>query len=193
MEDVLIELRIHPTENFLNNLQTVISEGLQFANSFFNRSYLAPHPSLNRQSFGRIHTTSNFFNGQPFSDTILENFIRLTESDTELKRDETKKTCLRPHPLKKKTVEMKQYLRNKKINYKMCKSKPELITLYEKEMEKNKEFEECSICKDSLRISNSIYKLSCCGKTIHSSCLDEWVKYKMDCPLCRAKLPELIS
>lgn len=179
MDDFTIQVSIQPTESFLNSVQSIISEGLEFANNLFNQNNL------------------NFLNPDYIIDStfnpLFEQILQQSTENNQLSRDDTKKICLKSIPLKKKTVEMKQYLRDKNVCYKHCKNKPELIILYEKILKEKKEDVECSICKETINISDNIYKLTCCKNMIHSSCLDEWVKYKMDCPLCRGKLPELIS
>jgi len=47
---------------------------------------------------------------------------------------------------------------------------------------------ECSICMcDENVISNgcSVYKCEKCNNVFHESCMSEWVKMKIECPMCR--------
>ena len=43
----------------------------------------------------------------------------------------------------------------------------------------------CSICLDTINIQ--YYKLKC-NHVFHTACLDEWIKSKNNCPLCRCIL-----
>ena len=40
MDDFIIQLSIRPTETFLNSVQSIISEGLDFENSLFEQNNL---------------------------------------------------------------------------------------------------------------------------------------------------------
>ena len=46
---------------------------------------------------------------------------------------------------------------------------------------------ECSICLEKIKKGTEIYTLPC-GHYFHQKCLDEWVKYKSECPICRNKI-----
>lgn len=52
--------------------------------------------------------------------------------------------------------------------------------------------DDCAICYESLKGSNEdkIYKTPC-THIFHAECLKKWVRSKLECPLCRAKLPTL--
>jgi len=50
--------------------------------------------------------------------------------------------------------------------------------------------DECAICQVKFRNGNKVSSLSC-GHIFHESCIQEWGKYKQECPLCRAKIPIL--
>jgi len=41
---------------------------------------------------------------------------------------------------------------------------------------------ECSICFDSMEHSKNILR---CGHSFHEECINEWIKIKPNCPLCR--------
>ena len=46
---------------------------------------------------------------------------------------------------------------------------------------------ECSICLDNYNIGDKISILSC-NHIFHTKCLNEWLKKKEECPLCRIEL-----
>lgn len=46
----------------------------------------------------------------------------------------------------------------------------------------------CSICQNKF-VDTSKMCYPRCGHKFHYECLSEWVKYKPECPLCRARLP----
>ncbi|TPX34173.1 hypothetical protein SmJEL517_g03153 [Synchytrium microbalum] len=53
---------------------------------------------------------------------------------------------------------------------------------------------ECCICHDKLSARGgnktlSITSLPCCGGGLHSSCLEELLKFSKSCPYCRMDLP----
>lgn len=45
----------------------------------------------------------------------------------------------------------------------------------------------CSICTDKFYYNQDVIKTDCCNNCFHFKCLNEWVKYKNDCPTCREK------
>lgn len=51
--------------------------------------------------------------------------------------------------------------------------------------------QECGICKDNFKRNDMVSKMRNCTHTFHSSCINEWGKYKTECPLCRAQIPVL--
>lgn len=50
---------------------------------------------------------------------------------------------------------------------------------------------ECSICSTKFSLGNKLTTLESCKHTFHYSCLEEWGKYKQECPLCRNPIPIL--
>lgn len=42
----------------------------------------------------------------------------------------------------------------------------------------------CTVCQTNLSENEHIYKLDC-NHVFHEKCLQDWAKYKADCPLCR--------
>ena len=50
-----------------------------------------------------------------------------------------------------------------------------------------KEQKVCSICTDKFYYNQDVIKTECCNNCFHFKCLNEWVKYKNDCPTCREK------
>jgi len=59
---------------------------------------------------------------------------------------------------------------------------------YSKIKIKHKREEICCICMDHFSCNQQVYWLSC-KHLFHDACLNEWVKYKNDCPTCRNELP----
>jgi len=49
---------------------------------------------------------------------------------------------------------------------------------------------DCSICKSGFMIEEDITILLC-NHILHTDCISEWVKYKSDCPVCRAQIPTI--
>ena len=47
--------------------------------------------------------------------------------------------------------------------------------------------DECAICRDKFELENDVTELDC-GHTLHSNCISEWIKYKSNCPICRAEI-----
>jgi hypothetical protein len=43
----------------------------------------------------------------------------------------------------------------------------------------------CTICTDKFYYNQDVIKTDCCNNCFHFKCLNEWVKYKNDCPTCR--------
>jgi hypothetical protein len=50
---------------------------------------------------------------------------------------------------------------------------------------------ECSICSNKYCLGETLTTLDSCNHTFHFSCIDEWGKYKSECPLCRKEIPIL--
>lgn len=57
---------------------------------------------------------------------------------------------------------------------------------------KHKRKQLCLICHEKFSCNQQVYNLIPCKHIFHKCCLDEWVKYKPDCPICRNNL-EIIS
>ena len=49
----------------------------------------------------------------------------------------------------------------------------------------------CSVCQDKFKLGESLSTLQDCKHTFHNECLQEWGKYKQECPLCRSAIPIL--
>lgn len=49
---------------------------------------------------------------------------------------------------------------------------------------------QCTVCMDNIDLNQTIVQTQC-NHIFHSKCLDNWVKYKSDCPICRKKIPVL--
>jgi hypothetical protein len=52
---------------------------------------------------------------------------------------------------------------------------------------KKQNITDCSICYDPYEDGNLLKKLPC-SHTYHSSCIDEWLKMKNKCPICKKKV-----
>ena len=50
----------------------------------------------------------------------------------------------------------------------------------------------CSICQDDIIMSEEVIHLEC-KHTYHSECIKKWVKYKAECPICRASIKTTTS
>lgn len=50
--------------------------------------------------------------------------------------------------------------------------------------------ETCTICKCGLEKTETLCTLKC-NHSFHHNCIQEWGKYKPECPLCRATIPVL--
>lgn len=49
----------------------------------------------------------------------------------------------------------------------------------------------CSICQSNCDLNQFIYRLEC-SHVFHTNCLDEWLRYKTECPLCRSTLRAIV-
>ena len=52
----------------------------------------------------------------------------------------------------------------------------------------------CLICMNSIEfenISRYDYMVSPCSHVFHTNCLTDWMKIKMECPVCRTQLPSV--
>jgi len=51
---------------------------------------------------------------------------------------------------------------------------------------------ECVICYNNIDTSNrTAYMIAPCDHIFHKDCLVQWMEVKMECPICRQKLPSL--
>lgn len=46
----------------------------------------------------------------------------------------------------------------------------------------------CAVCREELVFNEEIGRIAC-GHTFHTHCIEEWGRYKQECPLCRAPIP----
>jgi len=52
--------------------------------------------------------------------------------------------------------------------------------------------EECAICRSEVDLTQpALYMVTPCDHVFHAACLGEWLYYKMECPICRGRLPDL--
>lgn len=51
-------------------------------------------------------------------------------------------------------------------------------------------FEDCSICKESINVGDNIIKLNSCNHIFHKNCIEPWVfsSNRTNCPLCRTEI-----
>ena len=47
---------------------------------------------------------------------------------------------------------------------------------------------DCIICTDSY-IENELVCVLSCNHFFHEKCIEEWIKYKNECPICRTNIP----
>ena len=77
-------------------------------------------------------------------------------------------------------------------DYKTLEKKPGVkininsIDINDKNMEQFSD-KNCSICKDQFEKGNKVIILKC-EHVLHSDCIEEWVKYKSECPVCRERI-----
>ena len=45
----------------------------------------------------------------------------------------------------------------------------------------------CVICNSNFIVNETVTKLKC-KHILHTDCIAEWIKYKAECPICRAKV-----
>jgi hypothetical protein len=55
------------------------------------------------------------------------------------------------------------------------------------EKKKDEEAHNCAICIDELKSGNMVKALNCAHK-FHSKCINDWLKVKLKCPLCKQKV-----
>lgn len=51
--------------------------------------------------------------------------------------------------------------------------------------------DECSICSLKFALGDKLTTIESCNHSFHFSCLEEWGRYKQECPLCRNTIPIL--
>jgi len=72
--------------------------------------------------------------------------------------------------------------------YKTQEKKPDVELCVEGELAtKNHLDKSCVICKSDFELDEKITVLEC-KHILHTECISEWVKYKSECPTCRAKI-----
>ncbi len=52
---------------------------------------------------------------------------------------------------------------------------------------------ECVICYNIIEAHNNDYMIAPCDHVFHKSCLQQWMNIKLECAICREKLPPLIE
>jgi transmembrane E3 ubiquitin-protein ligase len=50
---------------------------------------------------------------------------------------------------------------------------------------------ECVICMSQIYDQYKTYMVTPCGHVFHTRCLVRWMEVKLECPTCRAALPEV--
>ena len=54
--------------------------------------------------------------------------------------------------------------------------------------EKMKENNSCCICLNNYNKKSIVVNIPSCNHIIHKKCLEEWITYKDECPICRTKI-----
>jgi endogenous inhibitor of DNA gyrase (YacG/DUF329 family) len=49
----------------------------------------------------------------------------------------------------------------------------------------------CAICIDALKTGQMVKALPYCSHKFHSKCINDWLKQKLQCPLCKTKVCDL--
>jgi hypothetical protein len=47
---------------------------------------------------------------------------------------------------------------------------------------------DCPICQEKFKLGEKLSTLDYCLHTFHFSCIEEWGRYKQECPLCRTEI-----
>jgi len=50
----------------------------------------------------------------------------------------------------------------------------------------------CSVCLEKFKAGEKVATILC-AHTFHKSCIEEWSKYKQECPLCRKSIPNKVA
>lgn len=133
--------------------------------SFFNQTVnfsLEEEPSqtINRflQSVSNVEIVDNLLNGIMEREQIMED--RMMEIATRESLDQ----------------------------YKTQEKKPDVELCVEGEIATKDHLDKsCVICKSDFELNEKITVLEC-KHILHTECISEWVKYKSECPTCRAKI-----
>lgn len=84
---------------------------------------------------------------------------------------------------------MMEIARRESLNhYKTQEKKPHIkLGIASKIAEESMKNENCAICMSKFEAGDNITGLEC-KHTLHTDCIAEWVKYKSECPVCRADI-----
>ena len=52
---------------------------------------------------------------------------------------------------------------------------------------------ECAVCFTSIDLRPGEYMVTPCDHLFHPSCLQQWMEIKLECPICRAALPDFVQ
>lgn len=92
---------------------------------------------------------------------------------------------------RQRTVEntmMEMAMRESLDQYKTQEKKPDVELCVEGELATKDHLDKsCVICKSDFELDEKITVLEC-KHILHTECISEWVKYKSECPTCRAKI-----
>jgi hypothetical protein len=73
-------------------------------------------------------------------------------------------------------------------HYKTQEKKPNIkLNIKSKKATTNLVQEKCAICTSEFEIDENVTFLTC-NHVLHTECIDEWVMYKSECPICRGKI-----
>ena len=73
-------------------------------------------------------------------------------------------------------------------HYKTQEKKPNIkLNIKSKKATTNLVQEKCAICTSEFEIDENVTFLTC-SHVLHTECIDEWVMYKSECPICRGKI-----
>lgn len=83
---------------------------------------------------------------------------------------------------------MEMAMRESLDQYKTQEKKPDVELCVEGEIATKDHLDKsCVICKSDFELDEKITVLEC-KHILHTECISEWVKYKSECPTCRAKI-----
>jgi hypothetical protein len=73
-------------------------------------------------------------------------------------------------------------------HYKTQEKKPNIkLNIKSKKATTNLVQEKCAICTSEFEIDENVTFLTC-SHVLHTECIDEWIMYKSECPICRGKI-----